>query len=477
MNDHPIQTRPPMPGDGEAATRSMSQKIMLLLAAVALLAGGIAAGYLVAPRLFGDASTAGGSVVEDIYTCPMHPQVEQSGPGTCPICFMDLVPKKGGGGDSGGAEQTDHDDGLVITPRDRVIADVATVEATWRTLTTSVSAPSTIDFNEGSQRVISARVGGRVERLFVRETGSAIAKGAPLLEIYSPELVAAQKEYLVARETARTLSESAGTFHLPDTAARSARGSGILASARRRLAILGLSSAQIDALDKRGEIAYTMTLFSPTSGIVLRRSVIEGAYVDEGASLMEVVDMGVVWAMIDVPQEMTPRLRVGMSVRLSGSALGDERFDAVVDRIYPTADATARTVRLRAPIANRRGMLRVGMYLTAELQIPSVDALAVPVTAVIRTGQRDLVFVEIRKNTFEARTVSVGVRSGDYYQIVDGDLRRGDRVVAQGGYLLDSERQLTAPRSGVAGAGQGAARRGDRRSTDTDQPTTDHRHD
>jgi len=446
MNDTPrnITDNPSAP---EVTTPSMrSRGLLVSVAAVLLVGAGIAGGYYLLPGLVGTPSrSAAGPQREEVYTCPMHPQVEQVGPGTCPICFMDLVPKHSSASDN---EHGGDADKLVITPRDRVIADVATVEATWQLLTTSITAPATIDFNEGAQRMVSARVSGRIERLYVRETGASVTKGAPLMDIYSPELVAAQREFLVAQESALTLSGPVGNLYRPDTTARAARGHAMVESARRRLVLLGMTSSQIDALDQRREIADRVTVFSPISGIVLRRGVVEGAYVGEGAMLMEVVDMGIVWAMIDAPQDAAARVRVGMPVRLRGYPLGDEVVDATIDRIYPTADATSRTIRLRAPIANRSGLLRAGMYLTAELILPSVDALTVPVSAVIRTGTRDVVYVEVKKNTFEARTVTLGVRSGDHYQIVDGDLHRGDRVVAYGGYLLDSERQLTKPALG-----------------------------
>lgn len=408
-----------------------------IVVGILLLAAGAFAGYYGATRLgVGVAASA----VEEIYTCPMHPQIEQVGPGICPICFMDLVPR-------GGAPDPTHEDDraaqdLRITPRDRVIADVATVQADYRTLTTSITAPVTIDFNEGTQRIVSARVGGRIERLFVRETGMQVSKGAPLMEIYSPELVAAQKEFLVARETARTLSQPVGDLYRTDTSARAARGKGIVESSRQRLALLGMSSAQIEALEKRGEVTMVVTVFSPVSGIVLRRGVAEGAYVNEGTALMEVVDIGIVWGMIDAPQDVASRLRVGLETIIRGPGLGEDVAHSRIDYIYPLADATSRTIRLRAPIVNRRGLMRPGMVLTAEIQIPSIDALAVPVSSVVRTGLRDLVYVEVRKNTFEARQVTLGVRSGDYYQIVGGDVKRGEKIVAEGGFLLDSERQL-----------------------------------
>ncbi len=411
---------------------------LLLLGAVIVLAAGVAGGYYGAVRFASSLTTA--QTAEEIYTCPMHPQVEQVGPGTCPICFMDLVPKGGGLPSSQDEDHGAHD--LQITPRDRIVADVSTVPAEYRMLTTSITAPVTIDFNEATQRVVSARVAGRIERLFVRETGLPVSKGSALMEIYSPELVAAQNEFLVARETARTLSQPVGDLYRSDSSARLARGRGVIESARRRLSLLGLTDLQIGALEKRGEVTSVVTVYSPVSGIVLRRGVAEGAYVNEGTMLIEVVEIGTVWGMIDAPQDVASRLNVGMETVIRGAGLGSDIVHARIDYIYPTADASSRTIRLRAPIPNYRGLMRPGMVFTADIQIPSVDALALPVSSVIRTGARDLVYVEVSKNTFEARTVTVGIRSGDYYQIVGGDLKRGDKVVAEGGYLLDSERQL-----------------------------------
>ncbi len=412
--------------------RSVRRLIALIAGAVFLLAGGTAAGYFLVPRLLPAEHTH-----NNLYTCPMHPQVVQEGPGTCPICSMELVPLKQKGGDSA----HEHDEKMVhVTPRNRVMAGVSTVKIDYAMPMDDIHAAAVAEYSEEAKRVVSARYGGRIEKLFVNKTGQSVQKGQPLMEIYSPELTAAQKEYLIAVDAKRIRSDNNENF---------------LTAARRKLLLLGMADAQITALEQRGEIAYTVTVFSPASGVVTSRAVVEGAYINEGSLLLEIIDLSTVWVVANVYESDLPRLRTGMAMDVTGSALGSTVLHGKVDYIYPTVDPQTRTIKVRAVLA-ARGVLKPGMYLSATVHVPGASSLVVPVNAVVRTGLRDIVYVEVEKNMFEPREVHIGTRANGLYQITGGELKAGDYVVAEGGYLLDSERQLSSTGAADPHAGHSA---------------------
>lgn len=430
-------------------TSTAQRRTLLVIGSILLLGAGIAAGYFLLPGITGTDAADGHDHAEGtIYYCPMHPQVRQDEPGVCPICHMDLVPEGAPDAAAQHAAGTEgHEDMIHLTPRDRVIADVGTVEVTYRQIGASVTAAATVQANEATQKAVTARYPGRIDRLYVDKTGEYVRKGGPLAEIYSPELIAAQKEYLIALET-KDRGLLPGIERTGENAASEGRGDRLVRASRDRLKLLGMGEAQIDALEKRGDIAYTTTIFSTASGIVTTRGVTEGAYVNEGTLLLEVVDLSSVWVIANVYESDVSNVAPGMRMAVTGPALGGATLEGRLDYVYPSVDPASRTVQVRGVFANPGLRLKPGMYLTATIMKPAADVLAVPVGAVIRTGVRDLVYVEVEENMFEAHEVTLGMKGNGYYEIVAGDLKRGDRVVAEGGFLLDSERQLGASGGG-----------------------------
>lgn len=418
------------------------RRTIAIVAIIALLAVGAAATALYWKPW--QVSADGHAHVEgEKYTCPMHPQVIQDGPGICPICFMDLVPLKA---PAAGADDGDHGlskEAIALTERGRIVADVSTTTIGSRAINAVIESAAGVDYNEATHRVVTARFAGRIERLFVDETGQFVQRGAPLMEVYSPELVAAQQEYLVARETPQI---ELPTLDASSEAQGRRNGSQRLVQAsRKRLELLGMSAAQIGALERRGEIAYTTTVFAPASGVVLKRGVTEGAYVNVGTLVIEMVDLSSVYVIASVIESDAWKVRQGQSMSVTGPALGGETLHGSVDYIYPAVEASSRTVRVRGVFANPGLRLKPGMYVTSRILAPQKEALVVPASAVIRTGRRDLVYVEVAKNTYEPRTITLGARQGDYYEIAGGPIGKGDRIVAEGGYLIDSESRLSSP--------------------------------
>jgi membrane fusion protein, copper/silver efflux system len=361
-------------------------------------------------------------------------------------------------GHSAGGDDS-HSDMVHLTDGELIAANVRTVVAEVRPIRQDLKVSAGVDYNEATHTVVTARVAGRIERLYVDRTGEYIRRGAPLMEIYSPELINAQRDYLIARESTEIeITSLSGNDTLMKTR-RVERDRRLVTSSRTRLRLLGMSEAQIVALERKGEISYTTTLFSPASGVVIKRAITQGAYVEVGTLLLDLVDLSTVWVLANVYETDVYRVKPGMPMTVSGATMGGTSLAGRVEFIYPSVDQQSRTVKVRGVFANPGGLLRPGMYVDAAIGIPVASGLAVPVDAVVRTGRREVVYVQVRPNQFEARMVEVGAGDGEYLQIVGGDLHSGDRVVADGGFLVDSEMRLNSgaadPHAGHGTGGKG----------------------
>ena len=417
-----------------------TQTISLIIVGIALLAFGVGIGHFLLPNIIG--SKTSDHAEETEYYCPMHPQVRQNEPGVCPICHMDLVPEGNPSGMMGHQEEGER---IHITPRQYLLADVSTVEVDYHQLATDIKVPASVEVNEATEKSVTAWYPGRIEKLYVNKTGEYVKRGAPLAEIYSPELITAQREYLIALDTRHR--QLLPTIEKPGETERG-RGDRLVAASRERLKLFGMTDAQIKLLEEKGEIARRTTFFSTASGIVTKRGVVEGAYVQEGTTFIDLVDLSSVWVIANVYESQANLIRKGMSMSVTGSSLNGKELHGRVEYIYPIADPESQTVQVRGVFANPGLQLKPGTYVTASIVSSATDALAIPVSAVIRTGERNLVYVDLGDHTFEAREVQLGMKSNGYYQVLGGDIQRGDNVVAEGGYLLDSERELSSGTEG-----------------------------
>lgn len=321
-----------------------------------------------------------------------------------------------------------------------------------RPLEAAVRTVGSVTADETRLAQVAPRVGGYVERLYVAATGQPVRRGQPLLDVYSPELVAAQEELLVARRLDRTLDESA----LPGVPAGS---SNLLAAARRRLRLLDVSEGQIDDVLRTGRVRRALTLYSPASGVVTEKQVVQGQAIQPGQALYTVADLSTVWVDVQLRESDAGNVRAGSTAALEFAAYPGRPFTGRVAYVYPTLQEQSRTLRARVVVANPAGLLKPGMYATVRLATPAGRrALTVPTSAVIRTGERNVVFVDMGGGSLMPHDVEVGRAAGDDTEVLAG-LEPGQRVVTSAQFLLESESNLGEVMQGMAGmsAGRGGS--------------------
>lgn len=370
---------------------------------------------------------------EQLYTCGMDPQVIQNHPGNCPICGMKLTPvlKRSGVKPAGtnGAPGADGSAVITIDPVTMQNMGLRTGVVTRGPLRRVVRTVGVVDFDETTLTDVTTKFKGWIEKLYVDATGQQVHRGDPLFDIYSPELYSAQVEYLLALNQPTNLI-GAGARALK-------------ASALAKLKFLDIPGDQIAAIEKDGQARKTLRINAPRDGIVVEKMVVEGQMVEAGMKLYRLADLGTVWVQAQVYEQDLPAVRLGQEATVSLSYLSDRKFRGRVTYIYPTVDEKTRTAKVRMEFHNPGYFLKPGMFATVEVAVElSPSALLVPDTAVLRSGENNVVFIALDGGHFEPRSVVLGERSGDNCYQVLGGLSDGERVVTSGQFMLDSESQL-----------------------------------
>jgi Cu(I)/Ag(I) efflux system membrane fusion protein len=316
-----------------------------------------------------------------------------------------------------------------------------------RKLAATQRALATVAAAETGWSQATPRFAGWLERVYVTETGARVKRGQALATLYSPELVAAQEEYLA------TLGWASGPAlpSLPGTKHDDAATPTLADDARRRLELFGMSKADIATITKSGKPMRAVTIRAATGGNVLSRSAVTGAYVQPGAVLFEIADLSTVWAWIEIPERDLGRIAVGQPATFAVTAYPGEEFSGKVGFLAPTVDATTRTLRARLELPNRAGRLRPGMSGQASIVLPEIDVVVVPDLALIDTGGARYVFVATSAGRFEPRRVEVGRRIDGWVELLPGRVAEGELVVTTGNFLLDAESRLQAQLQGGSG--------------------------
>jgi membrane fusion protein, copper/silver efflux system len=381
------------------------------------------------------------------YRSPMDPSVTSPVPAKDAM-GMDFVPvyrdQEGmQGGVPGHAPITVSDEG-------RQLAGVRTTPAVRGALHRTVRAAGLVKSDESRVHQVTLKSAGYVESLFVAATGQPVRKGAPILSVYAPDLLAAQSEYLAAFRTARGLAAAGGaTGNASANAAVRQEAEDLLSAARRKLELLDFPDGAIAAIERSGQPRRTITFPAPVSGYVTSKPVVAGQRIEPGTELYTVTDLSQVWIEADFYESESAYLKPGMEAEITLPYDPQVQLTGKVQLVYPVLDPASRTLKVRFEAPNPGLLLKPGMYANAAVQIESGEGILIPDNAVLDTGDRQLVFVEETPGRFVPRSVRLGLRDQGQVLVLVG-LAEGEAVAVGANFLLDSESRIRAAFSGTA---------------------------
>jgi Cu(I)/Ag(I) efflux system membrane fusion protein len=424
----------------------------------------------------GDKVPAKAEAAKPQYQCPMHPTIVQDHPGDCPICGMKLVkvdtpageakpagerkilfyrspmdpkqtsptPRKDEMGmdylpvyadeQGSGAPPVEGLATVNIDPSRQQLIGLKTAAVTRGTVGGAWRTVGRVAMDETRVRHINIKIPAYVEAIHVDFIGKPVKKGEPLFSLYSPDLLSAQDEYLLAVKTQKSL---AGAGNLTGD------GESLVAAARRKLQLWDIPESEIERLDRTGKPTKTLTIYSPISGVVTKKDVVEGMRLDAGAMPYEIVDLSQVWVLADVYEGELRHVKVGMSATLTLNAYPNRVFKGRVQFIDPLLDPKTRTVKVRLAFPNSTGELKPEMFGEVVLQGATREGLKIPADAVIDSGTKNVVFVALGEGKFQPREVKLGDSDGQTVEVVSG-VSEGEQVVTRANFLIDSESRLRA---------------------------------
>jgi multidrug efflux pump subunit AcrA (membrane-fusion protein) len=323
-----------------------------------------------------------------------------------------------------------------ISPQRLQQIGVTTAVAEMRNLNDHLSIPGNVDIDEQSLSYVQTRFAGWILNVSANATYQYVKKGQPLFTIYSPDLVSTEQEYLLARQNQKTLP--------PDAHGMAAQEGGwLLDAAEERLRQFGVPALTITALEQSGKVQREIAVESPASGFIIERNALPNAYVQPDSKLYTIADLSTVWVYANVFQDAVGRLKPGDPAQVSVDAYPGRTFNGRVDQILPQVDPTTRTVRVRLIFRNPGVVLKPGMYVNVDINIPLGKQLVIPVTAVLQSGSRAIAFIDHGEGNLEPREIQIGPQVDDSVVVLKG-LRLGDHIVSSANFLVDSEAQLQA---------------------------------
>lgn len=373
---------------------------------------------------------------KEVYTCPMHPQIITDRPGQCPICGMDLIKK----GETDQNEKTDQKlNGADITsvklsPSQQVLANVQTERVKTMQFQGEKTFNGYVKINESKLSHIATAVSGKIVNLFVSFEGELVKKGQKVLEIYSPELVSTQKEYLLALDNFNQIKSSGNRLAID-------QAQSLVNSSMERLILWEMTRGQIEELERSRNVKTTMIQYSRYSGIVTKKYLQIGHWAMMGQVIFDIADLSTVWVMANVYESDIQYIRSGQTAGIYSNAYPNEVMRAKINFIFPVFNPGSRTLEVRIDVSNKDMKLKPDMYLKIKINSYESQSVGVPKNAVIRTGERNFVYIEKEKGVYEPRQVQISYEQDGFYAITSG-LSEGDLVVTSGGFLIDSETQI-----------------------------------
>lgn len=394
----------------------------IILTSLAAVSVGLGAGFFLGQGPNPSAETAEAEKAPLYWVAPMDPTYRRDGPGKSPM-GMDLVPVYE-------EQESAGYDGLQIDPRIVSNVGVQTVAVTRETLVPKTETVGRIIFDEKATAHVHVRAKGWIETLHVRAEGEDVEKGDPLFDVYSPELVTAQSEFLQARESGRAP---------------------LMAAARERLVGLGLDNATIRDIERQKKPLQRITVRAPISGTVTMLNVSDAAHINPGKPALQITNLDSVWLIADIFENDMPRVRKGAKAAANIMANASTLYESVVDHIYPDLNLNTRTNPVRIVLSNHDRALRAGMYMRVRIDGPSLeDVLTIPAVAVIRLGDSDQVMLDEGDGKFRPARVRLGAKVGTQIQVLEG-LNEGERVVNAGQFMLDAESSFQGARLRIGG--------------------------
>ena len=332
---------------------------------------------------------------------------------------------------------------VVEIPLDKQqLLGVKTVAVSFRQIGKVIRTVGRVDYDERKLATVNMKYEGWIEKLYADYTGMQVRKGQPLAEVYSPELLATQQEFLNTLRWAKSSGEGkegemAGMLNRDAEA--------ILDAARQRLRLWDISDEQIKSIEETGKTVRTVTLVSPADGTVVQKNAVQGMRVMPGEKLFDIADLSSVWIIADIYENELPLIKAGETAQISLSSLPGKELSAKIEFVYPTLSGEAQTAKVRLTVPNPGGRLKPQMFTNVEIKVGMGRRLAVPDDAVLDTGTRQIVYVDKGEGYFEPREVKLGLRADGYREVLSG-LKNGEKVARSATFLIDSEAQLKGVR-------------------------------